>query len=90
MSMRVRRSLRFLLLGTVLAVGVLAVSAYFGSSQASCDRAPCHNCPHEVCVSACWVDGTYIDNDSCTKVKHTPFAPIECPPGGGCLTQSCN
>jgi hypothetical protein len=90
MSVFRSKLVRLLSIGALLALAALIVGNYASTSQAACERTPCHSCPHEVCVSACWADGTYIDENSCTKVKHTVFAPIECPAGGGCITQSCN
>jgi len=90
MSLSVRNLVRLLAIVAILGTACLVLGTYLGTSEAACDRKPCHNCPHLVCNSACWADGTTTDPDSCTDVRHTPFAPIECPPGGGCFTIPCN
>jgi len=91
MSITTERVVSFLAIGAYIAIGSVILNSYFGSGDQACAGHGCPGCcPHEVCVSYCWADSTYIDQDSCTKVRHTEFAPIECEPGGGCFTQSCN
>ena len=91
MSVSVKRMVRFLAIGVAIAICSLVINSYFGTADDACADHGCSGtCPHEVCFSDCWADGTYTDANSCTKVKHTPFAPIGCEPGGGCITQSCN
>ena len=91
-AMRLSRKnvFRLLAAGAVTIVAAFMYGGNADSTRAACDQAPCHNCPHLVCVSACWADGFTYDPSSCTDVKHTIPAPVECADGGGCRTIACN
>ena len=92
MPFRFGRTARMLAIAAAMAASALILTVYAASGPAVTADEQCMDgrapCPHEACVSACWADGTVHNHG--TKVKNTPFAPIECPPGGGCITQSCN
>ena len=61
MSITAKRVVRFLAIGTCVAIGSVVLNSYFGSGDEACAGHGCPgSCPHEVCVSYCWADGTYI------------------------------